>query len=298
MAENTRDQFQELVTKSALVAKGKETATGIRKLEFALMRLETSVDGHVQALQEALLNKLPVNIVSLVTLGNILRNLSLTLPQGYALAVDAASRGLIWYYQNVQASLITTTHGFLLVLAVPIKDVYRQYDLYKAYSFPREVTNGTFVKYQLEKAYLAIQALHHAYVLITEEELSKCPGREPKICATTVPIYGPEIDLCVNPVLAVDNCTGSMRSDGVHHRSRPHDGAAWGSCPLSLRWAKAGSCTVSETRSMSHHSTHLGWSGRPSERLRLPLPDGGTTTIPGIERHFEIRWGHTATVHP
>jgi hypothetical protein len=84
-------------------------------------------------------------------LGHILRNLSLTLPQGYALAVDAAPQGLMWYYQNVQSSLITTLHGVLLVLAMPIKDVECQYDLYKVYSFPREVENGTFVQYDIKK---------------------------------------------------------------------------------------------------------------------------------------------------
>jgi hypothetical protein len=83
----------------------------------------------VSALQKDLLNKLPVNLISPVMLGNILRNVSLTLPEAYALAVDPAPQGLMWYYQNVQSSLITTLHGFLVVLAIPIKDLYRQYDL-------------------------------------------------------------------------------------------------------------------------------------------------------------------------
>jgi hypothetical protein len=197
IAEHTRDNFQEIASKFDLVAKVKQTAADIRKLEFALLRLETSVDEYVFALQQALLNKLPVNIISPVMLGNILRNVSLTLPEAYALAVDPTPQGLMWFYQNVQSSLITTLHGFLVVLAVPIKDVYRQYDLYKLYSFPREVANGTFVQYNVEREFLAIQRLHHTYVLFSEEELFKCPGRQPKICAVTQPIYGPEIKSCV-----------------------------------------------------------------------------------------------------
>jgi signal transduction histidine kinase len=117
VAENTRDNFQEIDTKFDLVAKVKETATGIQKLEFALLRLEICVDEYVSALQQALLNKLPVNIISPVMLGNILRNVSLTISETYALAADPAPQGLMWYYQNVQSSLITTLHGFLLVQA-------------------------------------------------------------------------------------------------------------------------------------------------------------------------------------
>jgi hypothetical protein len=44
VAENTRDNFQEIGTKFDLVAKVKETATDILKLQFALLRLETCVD--------------------------------------------------------------------------------------------------------------------------------------------------------------------------------------------------------------------------------------------------------------
>jgi hypothetical protein len=151
----------------------------------------------MKALQAALLGKLPVNIVSPTVLQNILRNVTLSLPENYALAVDSDSKGLGWYYSYVQTALISTTNGFLLVLAVPIRDVYRRYELFKLYNFPREVTNGTFLSYNVEKNYLAVQALHHNFVLLSDEELAKCPGREPQICAVTEAVYGPVIKSCV-----------------------------------------------------------------------------------------------------
>jgi hypothetical protein len=219
IAEHTRHNFQEITLKLDLVAKIKETATDIRKLKFALLRLETSVDEYVSALQQALLNKLPVNIISPVMLGNILRNIYLTLPEAYALAVDPAPQG---FYQNVQSSLITTLHEVLVVLAVPIKDVYRQYDLYKLYSLPREVANGTFVQYHLEREFLVIQRLHHTYELFSEEELSKCQGSQPKICAVTQPIYGPEIKSCVLRLYLVSDHQKSLRTNCFDHGSSPN----------------------------------------------------------------------------
>jgi hypothetical protein len=55
------------------------------------------------------------------------------------------------------------------VLAIQIKDVYRRDDLYKLYSFPVEVASGTFIHYNIEMEYLVIQALHHTYVLFSDE---------------------------------------------------------------------------------------------------------------------------------
>jgi hypothetical protein len=146
------------------------------------------VDGYLEALQSIVAVRIPINVITPIVLQGILKNVSFHLPAGYALVTQADSQGLVWYYEFVTAGLVSTSKGFNLILAVPTRDLYRQFEFYRLYTFPSEVINGTFVKFELEHECLAIHALQHTYMLMSEFELSKCPGREPKICAVDIPV--------------------------------------------------------------------------------------------------------------
>lgn len=55
----------------------------IRQLEFALLKLIQQIDELLSAIQCMIQGKLPMNLINSTTLHNILRNVSLHLPQGY-----------------------------------------------------------------------------------------------------------------------------------------------------------------------------------------------------------------------
>jgi hypothetical protein len=146
----------------------------------------------MEELQTVLLGKIPVNIITTTVLQEMLKNIYLNLLEGYEIVMISGLHGLAWHYKYVQAALITNLQGFMVVLSIPIKDIYRQYELHRLHVFPTEILNGKFVKCDIEKEYLALHALQHTYLLLSANELSKCPGREPKIFAVNHPIYGPE----------------------------------------------------------------------------------------------------------
>jgi hypothetical protein len=195
-AEDAKSKFQNISSKFDWIATLRDVATGLRKLEFALFRLESYVDGYLEALQSIVAGRIPINIITPAVLQGILKNVSLHLPAGYALVTQANAQGLVWYYEFVTAGLLSTSQGFKLILAIPIRDLYRQFELYRLYTFPTEVINGTFVKFEVEHEYLAVHALQHTYMVMSEVELSKCPGREPRICAVDVPVYRTDVRTC------------------------------------------------------------------------------------------------------
>jgi hypothetical protein len=175
--------------------------------------------------------------------------------------------------------------------------VYRQYDLYKLFSFPREVANGTFIHYNIESAYLAFQVLHHTYVLFSVEELSKCPGRQPKTCAVTIPIYGPDIKSCVLSLYLVSNNTRSLRPHCVL-LLQPRQCSVMDRLFVQLCWSETGPRAMLPTREMDHHITEPEWFRSAQERLGLPLPNGGPTAISSAKRHITFRRSIPEIVHP
>jgi hypothetical protein len=148
------------------------------------------------AIQTVTTGKIPVNIISPSILQNILKNISLNLHEGYELIMGSNTCDTERYYEFVHAAMVTNPQGFMLILSIPIKNVYRQFELFRLYNFPTEVINGTFVKFNVETHYLAIYTLQRTYLLLSEYELSQCPGRELKICAAKHTVYSAEVKTC------------------------------------------------------------------------------------------------------
>jgi hypothetical protein len=79
-AEDTESTFQEVSSKFEMGNKLLETAAEIRKLEFALFRLESYVKEYMTALQVAMQSQISINVITPTILRGILRNISLNLP--------------------------------------------------------------------------------------------------------------------------------------------------------------------------------------------------------------------------
>jgi hypothetical protein len=141
IALRTQQKFQETSSKMELAGHYREAAIAIRALEFVLTQLELSIEQLLVAMQYVMISKTPVNLVNPVMLQEILRNVSLVLPEGYELIVGNDLHLMYWYYDIIQATMLVDLHGFKLILNIPIKSVNRHYDLYQVVTLPTRILN-------------------------------------------------------------------------------------------------------------------------------------------------------------
>jgi len=80
----------------------------IRQLEFALLRLIQQLNVLFEVVQCMIQGKLPVKLINPTTLHNILRNVSLNLPDGYEL---------------ISVTLVGDIHCLKIILNIPLKTV-------------------------------------------------------------------------------------------------------------------------------------------------------------------------------
>ena len=82
VATKAQEGFQDVATRLAWYNRQREAATAVRQLEFALMKLEISTDELIDALQFVLLGKIPLNLVKPNVLREMLKNVTMVLPEG------------------------------------------------------------------------------------------------------------------------------------------------------------------------------------------------------------------------
>jgi hypothetical protein len=73
----------------------------IKQMELCLIQLTQQIGDSFDDAQYAMFGKLPVKLISPITLQNILRNVTLTLPEGYELVVGANFENIHLYYDLV-----------------------------------------------------------------------------------------------------------------------------------------------------------------------------------------------------
>jgi len=76
----------------------------VRQLEFALLQLTQQMDELLAAVKYTLNGKLAVTLVKPTTLQNILRDISLHLPDNYELAAGIQRENLHMYYDFMSSS--------------------------------------------------------------------------------------------------------------------------------------------------------------------------------------------------
>ena len=106
-----------------------EAATVIRQLEFALIQLEINLDELIDAMQYVHLGRTSLNLIGPTTLRELLKNVTLALPEGLELIVGLRPNNVYLYYEVNEAIMLADVHSFKLVLSVPLKTVNRQYEL-------------------------------------------------------------------------------------------------------------------------------------------------------------------------
>jgi hypothetical protein len=162
-ATRTEETFQEVSCKFEWASKQRLVAKAIRDLEFSITQLGVHIDEWLEALQ-FMSGKVRINLFSPKVLEGIITSVNLGLPEGYELAAGMHPDSLNWYYDTLQTSLLTDAHGSLIVILIPLKDINRHFQLFKAYSFPVHLFNTTYASFQVESEYVAVNSMERSYL--------------------------------------------------------------------------------------------------------------------------------------
>jgi len=117
----------------------------IRQLEFAILQLTQQIAELIDITQYVLLGKLPINSHNPITLHNILKNISLHLPENYELIAGKTIENIHFYFELIKIALLRFAHHVKLVLHVPLRSANHHFILHKIVALPLRVFNDTFV---------------------------------------------------------------------------------------------------------------------------------------------------------
>ena len=209
----------------------------IRQLEFSILRLIQQLDELINAVQHATTGKLPMTLVDPVTLHNILKNVSLRLPEGYELVAGTKYENIHLYYDCMQTAIVGDPHHIKMILNVPLKTVNRHFMLYRILALPTRISNRTFVQYVPDFLYFGIDYIQRNYILFTEADLSQCSKGSITVCSADKAIYNTQIGMCESSPLfqTTDHYSSRQRNLLLHYKNlalQPH-GSLWvRHCPM------------------------------------------------------------------
>ena len=163
--------------------------TAVRELEFTLLHSIQRIDELFAAIQHAIQGKLSVNLTNPTTLHNILRNVSLHLPEGYELITGTRAENIHLHYNLITVTVLGNVHSVKIVIHVPLKTVDRHFTIYKLFVFSTRISDNKFVKYSTEFPYFGLSDNQHDFILLTEADLSHCKINGITVCPADVAFY-------------------------------------------------------------------------------------------------------------
>jgi hypothetical protein len=110
--------------------------SSIRRLEFTLLQIIQQVTDLLNAVQLAIQGTLSIKLISPLVLQNILRNVTLHLPQGYKLIAGTSIQDIHSYYDLATVSVVANAHCINIVLSIPLKSANRYFALFKIVTLP------------------------------------------------------------------------------------------------------------------------------------------------------------------
>jgi hypothetical protein len=69
----------------------------------------------------------------------IIKNVSLSLQDGYDIVAGLEYGQLTWYYELIQVNMMSSSRGFRMILSIPLKDEHRRFEVYEMHSFFFEI---------------------------------------------------------------------------------------------------------------------------------------------------------------
>jgi hypothetical protein len=159
VAHKAQEGFQDVAAKLAWGNKKREVASAIKEIEYTLVKLEANVVQLIDTLEFVTLGRIPLNLLKPYMLREMLKNVTVVLPEGYELIGGVNPNNIFLYYVMVQVMVLADLHSFKLELYVPLKTVNRFFALYKIVVFPTRILNNTYAKFEVGQEYLAINLL-------------------------------------------------------------------------------------------------------------------------------------------
>ena len=263
----SHDKFQELTRDlmwlNITVYTQSEIFTTVRQLEFALLRLIQQLDELSSALQSAIQGRLSISLITPNMLLNILKNVSLQLPDGYELIAGIRAANVHLYYELVKVLTAATAHGIKLIVSVPLKGTDHHFTMYKIMTLPEHISPNRFAQYIIDYPYIAIHGNQHDYLLFTEQQYNLCTRGSIVICPTHAAVYDAQASSCEFSLYLqlTQNYQLCQRKLLLHHQSPllQRHGANWiYHFPEERKiTARCSESNKQPTRTLSLHGTGL-----------------------------------------
>jgi len=246
-----QESFRDITWLNDTLRHHSEMHVQVRQLEYSLMMSVQQIGELFSSVQYALLWKLPVNLVTPVTLHRILTDVSLNLPENYELVAGTKIQDVHTYYELVKVALVGNAHGVQLIIRVPLKTAVQSFSLFKIVAFPMRLSHDSVLRYQLEYSYFGLAVDQRDFALLTEADLQRCTTSSVTICLAEVPLYHAQLLTCEGSAQSYQLC----RKNVLHHYHTPtllYHGSKWAyhfpdprqvnlRCPQDHGWS---TCTV------------------------------------------------------
>jgi hypothetical protein len=172
-------------------------------------------------IQCILSGKLSVNLLSPATLYNILRNISLHLPECYELVAGTRAENVHLYYELVKVAVTGDAHCIILILNVLLKTTNHCYVLHKIIILPARIFCNKFSQYLLDFPYFGLDNLQRNYILFAEADLSYCSKSTITMCPANKAVYCAQIVTCESSLFfqTADNYNSCQRKLILHYRT-------------------------------------------------------------------------------
>jgi hypothetical protein len=102
--------------------------TYLRELEFSLLQLQFQIKELKGGIQGTVTGRLSMNLIS-QELYEILRNLTLSLPDGYTFFTSLSKEDMHLYYESIAVTVMVDKTSVKLMLSVPLKTFDAKYQL-------------------------------------------------------------------------------------------------------------------------------------------------------------------------
>ena len=195
-ATKSQEKFQKTITRLEWARKLQEATTAVRQLEFSLTQLELQINEHLEAFQTLVTGRIPPRLIEFNTLQDILKNVTLSLPEGYELVMGTQFNNIPWYVKHVRAAFLADLYNFLLVMYFPLTIVDRKYELFRAIAFPSRILNRTYASYKFDTEYIAISTLRQTYISLRDREMGKCEEEMVMVCPADKAVKDTRTETC------------------------------------------------------------------------------------------------------
>jgi len=168
----------------------------VGQLELAILQLTQQIDELLTAAQNILQGKLPTALINPTILHNILRNVSLTLPENYELAAGTKQENVHLYYDLVKVSMLGSANGVNMLMAITLKTASKHFTLHKLIVLPTRVSENKFIEYVHDFAYMALSFNQRDFALLKQADLQICSAGILTVCPINVPLYDAKVPAC------------------------------------------------------------------------------------------------------